>query len=57
MEIDNEDLISPTMSTTLRPLPRPSRSPTKEDVERAEYLMNMVRGNLSCKRTVVCGYY
>ncbi|KAK9235769.1 hypothetical protein V1525DRAFT_451794 [Lipomyces kononenkoae] len=43
-----EQLIPPTLSITLTPIPPPSRPPTKEDVDRAEHLMNMVHGTLSC---------
>ncbi|KAK9235898.1 hypothetical protein V1525DRAFT_380581 [Lipomyces kononenkoae] len=44
---DEEQLIPPTLSITLPPLPPPSRPPTKEDVDRAEHLMNMIRATLS----------
>ncbi|KAK9489594.1 hypothetical protein V1508DRAFT_427520 [Lipomyces doorenjongii] len=47
MDRDDEDLIPPTLSITLPPIPLPSRPPTKEDVDRAEYLMNMVTATLS----------
>ncbi|ODQ76526.1 hypothetical protein LIPSTDRAFT_136725 [Lipomyces starkeyi NRRL Y-11557] len=48
METDDEELVPPTLSITLPPIPPPSRPPTKEDVDRAEYLKNMVQGTLSC---------
>ncbi|KAK9334286.1 hypothetical protein V1521DRAFT_443366, partial [Lipomyces starkeyi] len=47
METDDEELVPPTLSITLPPIPPPSRPPTKEDVDRAEYLKNMVQGTLS----------
>ncbi|KAJ8101593.1 hypothetical protein POJ06DRAFT_251915 [Lipomyces tetrasporus] len=54
MDPDDEDLIPPTLSITLPPIPLSSRPPTKEDVDRAEYLMNMVKSTLSGKHTVMC---
>ncbi|KAK9481450.1 hypothetical protein V1527DRAFT_522598 [Lipomyces starkeyi] len=47
MDPDDEDLIPPTLSITLPPITLSSRPPTKEDVDRAEYLMNMVQATLS----------
>ncbi|KAK9344092.1 hypothetical protein V1522DRAFT_459765 [Lipomyces starkeyi] len=52
-ETDDEELIPPMLSITLPQLPPPSRPPSKEDVDRAEYLMKMVQGTLSCNCTVV----
>ncbi|KAK9320577.1 hypothetical protein V1517DRAFT_264109 [Lipomyces orientalis] len=48
METKNEELIPPTLIITLPPIPPPSRPPTKEDVNRAAYLKNMVEETLSC---------
>ncbi|KAK9311838.1 hypothetical protein V1524DRAFT_450079 [Lipomyces starkeyi] len=48
-ETDDEELIPPMLSITLPQLPPPSRPPSKEDVDRAEYLMKMVQGTLSCR--------
>ncbi|KAK9252720.1 hypothetical protein V1507DRAFT_498499 [Lipomyces tetrasporus] len=47
MDPDDEDLIPPSLSITLPPIPLPLRPPTKEDVDRAENLMNMVKATLS----------
>ncbi|KAJ8096461.1 hypothetical protein POJ06DRAFT_304504 [Lipomyces tetrasporus] len=50
MDPDDEDLIPPSLSITLPPIPLPLRPPTKEDVDRAENLMNMVKATLSASR-------